>query len=324
MYNEGVLCFRHPLPIKKGFKIVSNILQEISLKMIEEQQIVPHKTGTIYYGNGSFSFPALLENGIYYFKFFPTTNISAIQSEIDIVNYLIRKGIPLPRFLTQNGKTIFHSKNGNMVFYASEFMDGDNDPILSKQLINDIVINIAQMHLKIKDFDKTNINIEKTTDYQRLMELYIKNQCNGDSKGIEEYLERIIKIGVDNVPTYPIHSDLYMGNVRIKDGNFKGIIDFSNLRESYFEDDLGKFFQSILLANVIVPEDIDDLIKLYESESGIPLSKRNIYVSTLYCMLDRYFNKDFQGYSKDVFTYTIQKLFKQLERKIKIDTDIVL
>ena len=303
---------------------MSNILQEISLKMIAEQKIVTHKTGNIYYGNGSFSLPALLENGIYYFKFFPTSNMSAIQTEIDIVNYLIKNGIPLPRFLTQNGKEIFHSKNGNIVFYASEFMDGDNDPALSKQLINDIIANIAQMHSKLRDFNKTTMNIKKTTDYQRLIELYIKNKCNGDPKGISKYLERIIKIGVEDDPTYPIHSDLYMGNIRIKDGKFKGIIDFSNIRESYFEDDLGKFFQSILLENVIIPEDIENLIRVYESECGIPLSKRNIYVSTLYCMLDRYFNKEYQGNNQERFISTIQKLLEQLERNIEIDTDIVL
>ena len=54
------------------------------LKMIEEQQIVPHKTGNIYYGNESFSLPALLENGIYYFKFlssFAGTNLSVLLSK---------------------------------------------------------------------------------------------------------------------------------------------------------------------------------------------------------------------------------------------------
>ena len=301
---------------------MSNILQENSLKMIKEQKIVPYKIGNIYYGNGTFSLPALLENGIYYFKF-PTSNMLAIQSEVDIENYLIKNGIPLPRFLIQDGKEIFQSKYGNMVFYAQEFIDGDNTPVLSKRLINDIVESIAQMHMKLKDFDKTTISIEKITDYQRLIELYIKNKCNGDSKEINKYLERIIRIGIDNVPTYPIHSDLYMGNIRIKDGNFKGFIDFSNIRESYFEDDLGKFFQSILLENVIIPEDIENLISVYENKCGIPISKRNIYVSTLYCMLDRYFNKEYRGSSKERFNSTIQKLFEQLERKIEIDaTDI--
>lgn len=46
-----------------------------------------------------------------------------------------------------------------------------------------------------------------------MIELYIKNNCDCDSKGIGEYLKKIIKIGTDNVPTYPIHSDLYMGNI---------------------------------------------------------------------------------------------------------------
>ena len=303
---------------------MSNFLQEISLKMIKEQKIVPHKIGNIYYGNGSFSLPVLLENGIYYFKFFPTSNMFTVQSEIDIVNYLIKNGTPLPRFLTQNDKEIFHSKNGNIFFYAQEVMDGDNTSVLSEHLINVIVDSIAQMHLKLKDFDKTTIHIEKITDYQKLIELYIKNKCNCDSKGIGEYLERIIRIGIDNVPTYPIHSDLYMGNIMVKDGHFKGFIDFSNIRESYFEDDLGKFFQSMLLENIIIPEDIENLIKVYESKCDIPLSRRNIYVSTLYCMLDRYFNKEYQGNKNKRFISTIQKLLEQLERKIEIDTDIVL
>ena len=86
---------------------------------------------------------------------------------------------------------------------------------------------------------------------------------------------------------------------------------------------MGKFFQSILLANAIIPEEIDKLIKLYESKSGIHLSKRNIYVSTLYCMLDRYFSKNFQGHNNESIS-TIKKLLKQLERVTEIDTDMII
>lgn len=268
------------------------MLKKMALQMLDKSKITPHKAGNVYYGNRSFTLPTLLNDRIYYFKFFPSANKPSIESDVAVVNYLIENGISLPSFFQQDGKQIFYGENENITFYASKFVDGDNSPVLSSTLIRDIVINIARMHSKLKNFDKSTINIEKVTDYQRMIELYIKNNCYCDSKGIGEYLEKIIKIGTDNVPTYPIHSDLYMGNIKVQNGKFKSFMDFSDIRESYFEDDLGKFFQSVLMEYSIQSDDIANLIKVYESESGISLSKKNVYVSVLYCMLDRYFNRE--------------------------------
>ncbi len=290
------------------------MLKKMALQMLDKSKITPHKAGNVYYGNRSFTLPTLLNDGIYYFKFFPSANKPSIESDVAVVNYLIENGISLPSFFKQDEKQIFYGENENITFYASKFVDGDNSPVLSSTLIRDIVINIARMHSKLKNFDKSTINIEKVTDYQRMIELYIKNNCYCDSKGIGEYLEKIIKIGTDNVPTYPIHSDLYMGNIKVQNGKFKSFMDFSDIRESYFEDDLGKFFQSVLMEDSIQSDDIANLIKVYESESGISLSKKNVYVSVLYCMLDRYFNREHTIRDKQKMLSIVQELLEQLER----------
>lgn len=290
------------------------MLKKMALQMLGKSKITPHKAGNVYYGNRSFTLPTLLNDRIYYFKFFPSANKPSIESDVAVVNYLIENGISLPSFFQQDGKQIFYGENENITFYASKFVDGDNSPVLSSTLIRDIVINIARMHSKLKNFDKSTINIEKVTDYQRMIELYIKNNCYCDSKGIGEYLEKIIKIGTDNVPTYPIHSDLYMGNIKVQNGKFKSFMDFSDIRESYFEDDLGKFFQSVLMEYSIQSDDIANLIKVYESESGISLSKKNVYVSVLYCMLDRYFNREHTIRDKQKMLSIVQELLEQLER----------
>lgn len=290
------------------------MLKEMALQMLDKSKITPHKAGNVYYGNRSFTLPTLLNDGIYYFKFFPSANKPSIESNVAVVNYLIENGISFPSFFQQDGKQIFYGENGNIAFYASKFVDSDNSPVLSSTLIRDIVIHIARMHSKLKTFDKSTINIEKVTDYQRMIELYIKNNCDCDSKGIGKYLEKIIKIGTDNVPTYPIHSDLYMGNIKVQNGKFKSFMDFSDIRESYFEDDLGKFFQSVLMEDSIQSDDIANFIKVYESESGISLSKKNVYVSVLYCMLDRYFNREHTIRDKPKMLSIVQELLKQLER----------
>ena len=289
---------------------MSDILREKSIEMLQEQQINPNKIGNIYYGNGSYTLPTLLDDGIYYFKFFPTRDISEVQSEVDFVDYLINRGISIPRLLNQNSREVFQSHDSSTVFYASEHMDGDYNPVLSRPLIEEIITNIAQMHSMAKDFDKSSVTMQKRTDYQRLIDLYIKTQCDRDQRGIAKCIERTMKIGVQDVPTYPIHSDLYMGNIVTKDGKFRGFFDFSNLRESYLEDDLGKFFQSALEANAISPKDIDSLVKLYEKESGISLNRDNLYVSTLYCVLERYYKRGLSGYSEERFPDTIQNLLK--------------
>ena len=266
---------------------MGDILQEKSIEMLQEQQIKPNKIGNIYYGNGSYTLPALLDDGIYYFKFFPTRDISEVQSEVAFVDYLINRGISIPRFLNQNGREVFQSHNSSTVFYASEHMDGDYNPVLSRPLIEEIITSIAQMHSMAKDFDKSSVTMQKRTDYQRLIDLYIKTQCDRDQRGIAN-----------------------MGNIVTKDGKFRGFFDFSNLRESYLEDDLGKFFQSALEANAISPKDIDSLVKLYEKESGISLNRDNLYVSTLYCVLERYYKRGLSGYSEERFPSTIQNLLK--------------
>lgn len=299
------------------------MLKEMALQMLDKSKIKPHKVGNVYYGNRSFTLPTLLNDGIYYFKFFPSVNKSSIEADVAVVNYLIENRISLPSFFQQNGNQIFCDENENITFYASKFIDGDGSPVLSSTLIRDIVINIARMHSKLRDFDKSTINIEKVTDYQKMIELYIKNKCDYDSKGIEEYLERIIRIGIDDVPTYPIHSDLYMGNIKVQNGNFKSFMDFSDIRESYFEDDLGKFFQNVLMEDSIKTDDIANLIKVYESESGIPLSKKNVYVSILYCMLDRYFNREHTVRDKQNMLSVVQELLEQLERKCVENNEIV-
>lgn len=294
--------------------------------MLEKQGIEPKKTGNIYYGDTNFILPVLLEDGIYYFKFFMNPIREHIEADVMVVEYLRENGVEVPEFYCKEGNKIFTAGNEvpfNTIFYGSSHVDAEEEPDMPTEVIEDIIRHIAQMHLMLKEFDKSKIDVEKITDYQRLIQLYINKKDLCDERGMSETLERIISIGTDRVETYPIHSDLHSANIMMENNRFKAFIDFSDVRESYFEDDLGKFFQNLLGAKNVSLDEIKRLMDIYEQESGIKPSRKNVYSSTIFRILDRYFWKLSRGVQDTGYDIKIQGIFeelaKELEKTVEID-----
>ncbi len=299
---------------------MSNIFRNKAISMLKKQGITPKKVGNIYYGDTNFILPVLLDSGIYYFKFFMRPNQQHIEAEISVVEYLRKNGIVIPEFYEQEGQKLFVSDDEmqfKTIFYGSKRVEAEEEPDMTPEVIEEIVTQIAQMHIKLKNFDKSTISIDKVTDYQRLIELYIEKKDLCDERGISEDIEKVIRIGVDRVNTYPIHSDLYSANIMMQNNRFKSFIDFSDLRESYFEDDLGKLFQNLLGAKDISLEEIKRLMYIYERVSGITISRKNVYCSTIFRLLDRYFwklSRGVQDVDYDIkIIAIIEDLIKELE-----------
>lgn len=307
--------------------MVSNIFKEFAIQMLKDEKIAPKKIGKIYYGDKNFILPVLLDDGIYYFKFFMEPVQEHIEADIKVVEYLRENGISVPEFFDKNGRKIFKSSEDipfSTIFYASKHVEADKDEeySMSTETIEDIIRQIGRMHLKLKKFDKSKINIDKITDYQRLIQLYIDKKDLCDERGISEKIEKVIGMGIDKVETYPIHSDLHSANIMIENGRFKSFIDFSDVRESYFEDDLGKFFQNLLGAKNVNMSEISRIMKIYEDETGIKLSKKNIYTSTIYRILDRYFWKLSRGVIDMDYDIKINAIFESLIHKLE-KTEII-
>lgn len=307
---------------------MSSIFKTFALQMLRDEGIDVKKSGEIYYGDKNFILPVLVDEGIFYFKFFMDPIEEHIEAEVSVVEYLKENGIEVPDFYCKDNKKIFYSGENmpfKTIFYASKHVNADKDKEheMSTEEAEDIIKNIARMHLKLKKFDKSSVKIDKTTDYQRLIQLYIDKKDLCDERNISEKIERVIEYGTDKVETYPIHSDLHSANIMMKNGKFKSFIDFSDVRDSYFEDDLGKFFQNLLGSKGVKMSEMHRLIAIYEQETGITLSRKNIYTSTIYRIMDRYFWKLSRGVRDTDYDIKINGIIEDLIHELeKIDREI--
>ena len=301
----------------------NNLFQKYALQMIKDAGIEIKKIGNLYYGHRKFIMPTLVDDGIYHFKFFLNPEDEHIEAEVKIVQYLRENGIEVPGFYEKDGKNIFHSSESipfKATFFASKHVDADPDQeySMSREASADIIKHIGEMHLKLKEFDKSKISIDSITDYEKLVELYIFKKDLCDERGLSKMVEKIIEIGPEKVATYPIHSDLHSANIMMENDKFKSFIDFSDVRDSYFEDELGKVFQNLMGSKGYSINEVQNLIDIYEENTGIDLSRRNIYISTMYRLLDRYFYKLSRGVidvDYDIrINETLEGLVKEIEK----------
>lgn len=305
---------------------MNSLLKKYALQMLKEEGIEPKKTGEVYYGHSKFIIPVLLEDGIYHFKFFLKPENYNIEAEVEIVEYLRENDIAVPGFYEKDGKKIFHSSESfpyKTTFFATQHVDADQDQeySMSREASEDIIRHIGDMHLKLKEFDKSKIQMSQVTDYEKLVELYVSKKELCDERGISGLVERVIQIGIDQVDTYPIHSDLHSANIMMEDDRFKCFIDFSDIRDSYLEDDLGKVFQNLMGSKGYSIEDVYSLIEMYENHTGIKLSRKNICISTIYRLLDRYFYKLSRGVLDTNYDIKINGILEVLASEIeKIET----
>ena len=299
---------------------MKNILKDIVLKLIKENNIPINNAGELIFGDGCLVLPAYIYKEKCYFKFFLNpNNLNKINSEIEIVTYLKENESPVAEIIEINNKKLFNlqlEKGINIYFFIVKAVEGDMDYNVTEEMLENIFEEIAIMHKKIKGFDQSKINLEIYTDYQRLIEFYIKNYNFCLSENLSDYIKQIITISPEDTETYPIHSDLYFNNFIMKNNKLKCFIDFSDIRMSYFEDDFGKIFQFLLCNNKIDIKDISKYLEIYESTSGIKLYKKNIYISIIFRVIYREYCK----YKEDN-TYKFDELCRKILKEILEEID---
>lgn len=296
---------------------MDDIIKKISIDMLKQNGIVPEKIGLIYYGENNFILPIQLNGTIYYFKFFPNSNIDQLKSEIIFTRYLRENGINTPKYFKQRDREVFETDCNSMkvLFFATEHIDADIEPDKTPELLIDIIKNVARIHMQTKKFDKGSIKIERVTDYQKLFAYYISQNEFWKKHDLDQIIEKAIQIGDEKRDTYPIHSDLRIANIMIENGRVKSFIDFGDLRESYFEDDLGKFFQSLVGTNGINLGGIKRLITLYESETDTKVSRKKIYISMIYNLMERFY-ANMQSQENLEYTKRAKHILSELEAEI--------
>lgn len=270
---------------------MTKTLNQMALQMLHMNNIYPTKTANIIMGEDNFILPALVEGQIFYFKFFTTPRKEIMESEVQVVNELRKNGISVPEYFTKDGNSVFTSSEEtfDITFYGSKHIDGTQNPVITDELLEEVIDKIAEMHKVIAETDRSNLHLKSVTDYQRIMDFYITNAGFCREKGLVGHIEAIIQSGDEKTQKYPIHADLYFNNILFENDQFKSFIDFSDMRESYFEDDLGKFFQTLLCTKGIEMEQIKELMRIYEQKLGRNISKKDVYISTFYRTMYRYY-----------------------------------
>lgn len=282
----------------------------MAIEMLKESHINYDCIGTkVYFGMDSFTIPIMIEDTIFYFKFFIDEYENNINAEIKIVEYIKSQNINIvPKYFSKQNKKIFKSKKYNMMFYGTQSIDGETNTKINRQTVENIVMNIANIHSKLEQFDMQNIDLRKSYTSERILKLFIKNNRYNDFRRINSYIEELMSINIEQEKLYPIHADLHIGNFKIINGKVEGIIDFSNVMKSSFEYDISKFFQDIIMKDIIKIDELDDLINLYRNISKLNTNINCLYVNIAYNILFRYLysNED----NNEKILLSVKKLIK--------------
>lgn len=291
-------------------------LEELGLDCIYNSDIEQIQVIETIDGDDNFIIKGLVEQQIYYFKFFNYANIEQIRAEIQVVNFLRRKNIIVPEFYKRNEQILFEHKTHNMVFYASKELKGNNKYSVNKKLLEEIIDSISNMHKKLMTMDASKINLKEITDKDRMAIFYNNNIEFLTSNRIEKYIKHAIENESEKNKKYPIHSDLYFKNIIFNDNKVVGFIDFSDIRKSYIEEDLGKLFQNLLCAHNFKIDTIEELIGRYKEKMNIFISDKNIYISILYRTVYRYYIEYKESnFEKEKFEEVMNIISKKIIRR---------
>ena len=241
-------------------------------------------------GDQSIIIPIGMNNRKFFCKTFLSRTKQQILSEIEFVETLAKYDVAVMSYLDINSRKVFCFPGfTNCWSYITESVEGERNVVLNNSIIFEIIDEISKMHYVTRKLDWSLSGIDTITDYQKLEQLFIDKQSFFESDFVGRIVENVLAGGHDNYLLYPIHSDLYCRNIMVEDHHFKAFIDFSDLRFSGFEDDLGKFIQSILLSTNLMMREIENFIIYYEKVSHLLISRRNLCISVVYHILELLF-----------------------------------
>lgn len=252
-----------------------------------ESDIYPSKCFDLIKGSDCYVLPLVIDEEKYFFKFMDISKLDNMTEEVKVVQYLINNNIPIPKYFEKNGKMIFAFHD--IAFYASKNVDGDMNYKKDYFTSSNVIQSIALMHMKLKKINTSEINLKKSNDYFRLLLFYQDNFEFCRKYGFDKYIEQVIDLGYEKKDEYIIHYDLNFSNMIFENNKLKSFIDFSDIRMGYFEDELGKLFQSLLYSDDFNFNFIWELIKIYEEIAEVKISEKDLYISIIYRIIYRYF-----------------------------------
>ncbi len=216
-------------------------------------------------------------------KFFQNRNIPEVKSELELLDYLVKKKfpyqIPVPIRLP-NGSRIF---NNECLVY--KFIPGVNKRSFSESQIKDLAKMIATYHKLMTGFKpsyKKDWGNAFTTAWQKKeMSDHCPNATNRTFRGklllenkdmFHNLLNQIDKKYQNiKLPKYTIHNDLNRGNILFENGKISGLIDFDNCHIDYIIKDITQFlYRGIGKSDVIDFKNSKLFLDEYRKYKSIP------------------------------------------------------
>lgn len=290
---------------------METIFEDLAINLIRNENIQITEVKKLIFGENNFVVPAIHNGDFYFFKFFTNPNLGSIKNEVLFVNYLKRKGSRVPDFLTIDGNMVFipQKREGfRAAFFATKQVKGTSNPPVTIALLENTIEQISSLHLNIMGFDNSIGTINQVTDFQQLINFYVSNRDFFLKNKLDKMIEKTITLGYDETAKYPIHSDIRFENIVFENNSVKAFIDFTDLRQSCFEDDLGRFFQYLAYSKGLAVKDLQHLAKIYQKATGIILSSKNLRISLVFNTIYRYYFDSFQIRNKDKHEITLNIL----------------
>lgn len=307
---------KHHLCMEGLKHIMDNFVIDVLLDFYHNKGLEIQIVGKPYYGDQCIVVPFDFDGKRYYNKFFIGISEATVTSEVRFVDYLHNSNISVPEFLEINNHKVFYTNRSTFpaYFFATKEIENDHDTAdISDQLIRQFISKISELHLVAMKFPCELEGINTISDFQRMLSLYVMNKQLIDNVGFDCYIKSTIELEPDIVPVYPIHSDLHTANILTNDNSFVAFVDFSDLRYAGFEDDLGKLMQNLIGAKNLQVTEIEKYIQYYESLTHIAISRKNLYISIVYHILERFVDKCKGGIS-DGYVKKIERILINLSQ----------
>ena len=233
-----------------------------------------------------------------------------IKAEIEWVNFLFEKGLPVPRaYRSINHNTVEVIKAGDSYFLATVTTKLKGDHIKRDEKTDKIFYNLGKilgkMHRETKDFRFSNPAFTRPCwdkEFNELVEFLPEEQMKVQQR-IDEPLDEIYKLPRDKDSFGLIHTDAHFGNMFVDKGNLN-IFDFDDSAYKWFVSDIAivVFYEVLLKYDTLNKQDIaalimTNLMKGYREENhlaNIWLDKMPLFLKlrelTLYLVIYRSFD----------------------------------
>jgi len=189
--------------------------------------------------------------GKFIFKIFEQDDKKSVRYQLDIEEFLNRKGIDIPKIIfTKKGKDILALKNKPAAVY--KFVPGTHPKRFPKELVKDIAQSLAFMHeklLKLKlrgkeDFPKANEAIDFSIKKYRIKPPdYVSEQCKKVNEELKKINYKLLKKSI-------IHSDLSDMNFLVEKNKLKAFLDWGDAHRDFLVHDM-----AILLKDIFIRPD---------------------------------------------------------------------